>query len=382
LAVAALTLATCCTLTACERANASSQDIIVLLASATRNEPAPVLAAPDLDLLRTDASNSKDATAYVVNPDTGQPSQVSLTPRRPDGEVDYGPIRQQRLIANIDKVQRLLGHEAAHVPFNLLTFISQAVRVSPTPGTLIIISSGLSTSGAFDLRQVGWGADPSLVALQLKQADALPSLTGWHVIFSDLAVTSVPQPPLPLAQQTELRSYWLAICQAAGAASCRADLTTRREPPSRSSAPVPPVLVPQVKSVHESTGWSGPEVPADAFFSFNQATLLPGADGILEPLARKAETLHLRVSVAGYSSPDGGSAAYNFDLSLRRADAVAARLATLGVQPSQIIQVRGYGLAGRTAADCTVDGHLDEAVCARYRHVIILLSPIPARASS
>jgi OOP family OmpA-OmpF porin len=123
-------------------------------------------------------------------------------------------------------------------------------------------------------------------------------------------------------------------------------------------------------------------VPADAFFAFNQATLLAGANSILEPLARQAETWHLQISIAGYSSPDGGSAAYNSALSLRRAAAVATRLVALGVEPSQIVQVRGYGLAGKTAAACTVNGHLDEAACAQYRHVNILLSPLPASASS
>jgi OmpA family len=378
----ALALAMCLTLAACEQASASSPAVVVLLSSATRNEPAPVLASPDLDLLRTDAGDSKDAIAYVVNPNTGQASEVSLTPRRPDGEVDYGPTRAQIIAGNIDRVQQLLRLEAAQVPFDLITFIAEAVRVSPTPGTLIIVSSGLSTAGVFDLRQVGWGANPRLIAQQLKEMGALPSLAGWHVIFSDQAVISAPQPPLPLLQQTELRSYWLAICRAAGAASCQTDLLTRPEPPSRSSTPVPLVPVPQVESVHGPAGWSGPEVPADAFFAFNQATLLSGADSILEPLVHKAETWHLQISIAGYSSPDGGSAAYNLALSLRRSDAVAARLVALGVEPSQIVQVRGYGLAGKKAAACTVNGHLDEAVCAQYRHVNILLSPLPASASN
>jgi len=376
----ALALAMCLTLSACQQANAGSPTVVVLLASATRNEPAPVLASPDLDLLGTDASESKDAIAYVVNPNTGQASEVSLTPRRPDGQVDYGPTREQIIAGNIDRVQQLLRLEAAHVPFDLITFIAEAVRVSLTPGTLIIVSSGLSTAGAFDLRQVGWGANPQLIAQQLKQMGALPSLTGWHVIFSDQAVTSAPQPPLPLLQQTELRSYWLAICQVAGAASCQTDLLTRPEPPSRSSIPVPLVPVPQVESVRGPAGWSGPEVPADALFAFNQATLVPGTNSILEPLAQKAETWHLQISIAGYSSPDGGSAAYNLALSQRRAAAIAVRLVALGVDPSQIVRIHGYGLAGKTAAACTVNGHLDEAVCAQYRHVNILLSPLPASA--
>jgi outer membrane protein OmpA-like peptidoglycan-associated protein len=376
----ALAIAACLPLAACQQAVARSPVVVVLLASATRNEPAPELASPDLDLLRADAGDSNDAIAYVVNPNTGQADEVSLTPRRPDGEVDYGPTRDQTIAQNIGRVQQLLRQQAAQVPFDLLTFIAEAVRVSPTAGTLIVMSSGLSTAGAFDLRQVGWGADPRLIAQQLKQMGALPVLAGWRVVFSGQTVTSAPQPPLPLPQQAELRSYWLAICRAAAAASCQADLLTRPEPPSRSSTPVPLVPVPRVESVHGPSGWSGSEVPADAFFAFNEATLLPGANGILEPLARKAETWHLRISIAGYSSPDGGSAAYNLALSQRRADAVAARLVALGVEPSQLAAVRGYGLAGKTPVACLVGGRLVETVCAEYRYVNILLSPLPANA--
>jgi hypothetical protein len=34
---------------------------------------------------------------------------VSLTPRRADGEVDYGPDRSSELAANVNRVQQLLN---------------------------------------------------------------------------------------------------------------------------------------------------------------------------------------------------------------------------------------------------------------------------------
>ena len=70
---------------------------IVVVASATSNEPAPVLACLDRAMLRNAGHSSTEATAFVVNPDTGQARRVSLTPRRPDGEVDYGPGRSSEL---------------------------------------------------------------------------------------------------------------------------------------------------------------------------------------------------------------------------------------------------------------------------------------------
>jgi outer membrane protein OmpA-like peptidoglycan-associated protein len=349
--------------------------VIVLVASATKNEPAAELAPADLADLRQAGEHSTDATAYVMDPNTGQPARVSLTPRRPDREVDYGPDRNTRLTANVRHVQRLLGREASDVPFDLLLLLAEAIRVSSHPGTLIVVSSGLSTAGAFDLRQVGWDASPSVVAAQLKDRGMLPDLTGWRVVFSGLADTGGNQPALPLPQRAELTAYWMAICHAAGAASCGTDDVTRADPPSRSVTPVPVVPVPVVTPIrgpHHSVGRS---IPADMFFGFDSATLLPGADTTLRPLAAQAIAGHKKVSIIGYASPDGGSNAYNEALSLARAMSIRARFLSLGVPAGQIVKVAGEGTAGKAASACYRDGHLDETVCAGLRRVVILLSP-------
>ena len=206
-------------LTACGKPN--HEDVIVLVASASMNEPAPNLASPDLALLRQAGASSSDAIAYIVSPDDGQAAQFPLTPLRPDGQVEHGPDRDQLLDANVSQVQHALSQEAADKPFDLLTLMASAVRVSSVPGTLIVVTSGLSTAGGLDFRQLGWDANPAAMAAQLKQRGLLPDLAKWHVVFSGLSNTAGDQTPLPLPQQTELTGYWLAICQAAGAAYAR-----------------------------------------------------------------------------------------------------------------------------------------------------------------
>ena len=355
-------------------------DIIVVAASATMNEPEPMLAAPDRNILR-DAGDTGRATAFIVNPNTGQAREQSLTPVRADGQVDYGPGRDSELTANVNRVQQLLTREAASRPFDLVSMITRAVRVTSRPGTLLVLSSGLSTAGGFDLRQVGWGAGPRATAVKLRSRGLLPSLTGWHVVFSGLGDTAGRQPALPLPQRTELTRYWLAICQAAGAASCAVDRVTRPDPRSRSTTPVPVVPFPPVTSVHGPHGRSRTTVPADEFFAFNSARLLPGADAVLGPLAARARGQHLKVTIIGYASPDGGTSAYNLALSAARARAVQARLVALGVPASLIVKAMGLGTAGKPRTACYRAGHLDEAVCARLRRVVIKLSPAPAVAS-
>lgn len=348
---------------------------IVVAASATMNEPRPVLAAPDLTILRNAGTTSSRATAFVVNPSTGQAREVSLTPRRADGQVDYGPERGHELAANVQQVQQLVGQEAASRPFDLLTMIAQAVRVTSPPGTLLVLSSGLSTAGAFDLRMVGWGASPHAAAVALDRRGQLPRLTGWHVIFSGLGDTAGRQPAPPLPQRTELTRYWLAICQVAGAASCAADSITRPEPRSHSTRPVPVIPFPRVTSFRGPHGRTGVNLPADEFFAFNSARLLPGANAVLAPVAAKASRLHLKVTIAGYASPDGGTRSYNLHLSTARAHAVQARMIALGLPNRLVAKVVGLGLDGEARAVCLRHGRLDEAACSRLRRVVITLSP-------
>ncbi len=163
---------------------------VVLAASATANEPEPVLAAPDVTLLSRAAAGSTDAVAFVVSTATGEPTRVPLTPRRADGQVEYGPRRQQLIRQSVSMVQRVLGTQAATGPFDLLSTLAAAVRVARPPGTLIVLSSGLSTAGPFQLQEAGWDANPAGIAAQLKRQGELPDLDGWTVIFSGLGVTS------------------------------------------------------------------------------------------------------------------------------------------------------------------------------------------------
>jgi outer membrane protein OmpA-like peptidoglycan-associated protein len=365
-------------LTGCQRPPAKPK-IIVVVASATSNEPAPVLSAPDRAMLRHAGSTSTRAAAFVVNPNTGQAREVSLTPRRPDGEVDYGPGRDRELTANVNRVQQLLSTLAATRPFDLLAMITQAVRVTSHPGTLLILSSGLSTAGGVDLRQVGWGASPPTVAVSLRRRGLLPRLSGWRVVFSGLADTAGRQPALPLPQRTILTRYWLALCRVAGAASCAVDAITRPEPPSRSTTPVPVVPVPRVTSYRSPHGQIT-DVPADALFGFNSARLLPGADAIIGPVAVRARRQRLEIAIVGYASPDGGTNDYNLALSGRRAQAVRTRLIALGVPSSFIVKAVGRGTAGQPRSACYRGGRLDESICARLRRVVITLHPIRAAA--
>ena len=348
---------------------------IVIAATATANEPAPALSLADVLLLETIGESSASGIAFVVNPANGQPLQLPLTPSRSDGQVEYGPRRSQLLAQNISRIESEFSNEAATGPFDLLNTMLNASRVTSPPATMLLLTSGVTTSGGFDLRKVGWADPAATAAAALKQHGFLPDLTGWTVIFSGLGETAGRQPVLPLPQQTTLASYWLAICHTAGAVACRVDDSSRPVRSSRSKVPVPVVPVPAVQSITGPHGQQQSVIPADLLFAFNSATLVPGADSYLAPIVTRAATGSYSVSITGQASPDGGTASYNLRLSVLRAQAVERRLITLGLAPYKVVQVNGIGTAGQS---CTVNGTLDESRCAQLRRVVITLSPTTA----
>jgi outer membrane protein OmpA-like peptidoglycan-associated protein len=240
---------------------------------------------------------------------------------------------------------------------------------------MLLLSSGLTTSGAFDLRQVGWAESPASAAAALKRRGYLPHLTGWTVIFSGLGRTTGRQAALPLPQQTTLARYWLAVCHVAGAAACRIDDSSRPLLVSRSTVPVPVVPVPAVQSITGPHGQHQSIVPADLLFAFGSSTLVPGANSYLAPIAARARAGRLSAAITGEASPDGGTASYNLRLSASRARAVQHRLIALGLPARQITQVNGIGTAGKS---CTAGGRLDETTCAQLRRVMITLTPTTA----
>lgn len=359
-------------LAGCSQQSAGPSEKFVIAATATANEPAPALSWTSRALLQTAAASSSDGIAYVINTATSQPTRVSLTPRRANGEVEYGPQRTSLIASNIAAVQTLLRGEAATGPFDLLSTMLAASRVTSPPATMLLLSSGITTAGGFDLRDVGWDDSPVAVATQLKSRGMLPDLTGWTVIFSGLGVTAGHQPAPALPQQTTLADYWLAICRASGATACKVDDSPRPLRPSRSLVSVPVVPVPAEQSVTGPHGQVEKLLPSDLLFAFGSDSLLPEADGYLTPIAERARAAGLWISITGQASPDGGSQQFNLRLSLARARAVRARLIALGVRAGRITRVAGVGTAGQT---CVIGGVPDEAVCAQLRRVVIDLSP-------
>ncbi len=357
-------------------------DRVVLVISGTGNEPRPSTSGAALEALRATAESAnvtnrgtgKSSVAIVGSADGGTAREILLTPRRADGSLEHGLRRPALVDRNVRAVADAVADTTATKSgLDLLEGIGNAVR-GVNPGILIIVSNGLSTSGAFDLRQVGWDADPPEVADRLAAKNALPHLRNWRVLFTGLGATAGTQPPLSVSAREKLGQYWSAICRRAEARMC--DIDEKRVPadPPRATVANPAVPVPGVTSVVGQAGQVNTTVSDSALgFAGDSAVLSPAAEELLAELAagitaRLAGDLRAVVTVRGYAAdPPGSTATGRGELADRRAHVVAEALELAGVR--QRIDAAGVGSEpGRSAM---LAGRFDEAAAAAMRRVEI-----------
>jgi outer membrane protein OmpA-like peptidoglycan-associated protein len=379
---AAVVLAGCATATSPAATVGDSGQRVVLLESATATEPRPAVTAKANQLLRAAAESpevtngriGKSSAAVVTSADGSSTAVFPLTPRRGDGTVEHGFNRRTLIDENLGRVAAAVAAVRATRPgLDLLAGMDNATR-GTSPATLVVISSGLSTTGGLDLRQVGWLADPAEISAQLRQRNLLPNLSGWHVLFTGLGATAGIQSPLPKPTRDKLIAYWTAICTATGAASCDIDNSPVPAAPPAATAVMPTVPVPGVTSV------TGPDVEttysitdATLGFSADSAALSPAALDLLHRLAdlingQLADRPQATLTVTGRTAdPPGSAEGDRYALSLARAQAVAAALTSGGV--TQPITAVGGGTAPGPSA--TSNGRFDEARATQMRRVDI-----------
>lgn len=379
---AAAALAGCATAPSPAATAGDSGQRVVLLESATATEPRPAVTAKVNQLLRAAAESleatngriGKSSTAVVTAADGSSTAVLPLTPRRGDGTVEHGFNRPTLIDDNLGRAAAAVGAVRATQPgLDLLADVDNATR-GTSPATLVIISSGLSTAGGFDLRQVGWLADPAAIAAQLRKRNLLPSLSGWHVLFTGLGATAGAQPPLTKPTRDKLIAYWMAICTAAGAASCDIDNSQVPAIPAATTAAMPIVPIPGITSV------TGPDrtttysiTDATLGFSADSAALSPAALDLLHHIVDQingqlADRPRATVTVIGHTAdPPGSTEGDRYALSLARAEAVATALTSGGLtHPTTTV---GGGTA--TGPSATRNSGFDEARATQMRRVDI-----------
>lgn len=371
-----------CDETAPVTAPSDPRNDVTIVVSATATEPRPALTGAVARILRN-AAESRDATdgpdgrgssARVRAAAAGYAATFPLTPRREDGAVERGLHRGSLINRNLGRVSAAIeGVQARQVGMDLLTAMDDATR-GTAPGTLIVMSHGLSTSGGFDLRRVGWNADPVRISTVLHDRGLLPALAGWRVTFTGLGATAGAQPPLPRPTRLKLIAYWTAICTAAGG-DCDIDDAGLAPAPAATTVPMPIVPVPGLESVTGPRGQVTYNI-SDTLLGFagDSADLPAAAVDYLNAVATRIG-LRLRdqpgaaVTVIGFCADPPGSTPEGLRrLSRARAGNVADAIRRSGVVHNPIVIV-GAGVAPGGSA--VRDGHFDEARAAQMRRVQI-----------
>ncbi|MGH3915432.1 MAG: OmpA family protein [Pseudonocardiaceae bacterium] len=357
-------------------------DRVVVLATGTVHEPRPMLTDRALAELRAAANSTNvsdgpagvGSVALVSTADGRFSPPLALTPRRANGAVEHGLQRDTLIEDNLRRVSdTVVAMTASRPGLDLLQGIDDAIAGSDH-GVLILVSNGLSTQGGFDLRQVGWDAEPEYLVTQLRERGLVPDLSGWRVLFTGVGGTAGDQPPLPKPTRDKLAAYWTAICQAAAADSCEVDDTRFDRTAPVPGPEMPIVPIPDISSV---TGPSGEVTTtiSDRVLGFagDSAVLSPAALELLRDTAARI-TAKLTsgpgavVTIRGYTAdPPGSTPQGREQLSRDRAQAVADALATAGI-PNKIVTIGGGAAPEMTAV---VDGTFDEATAAAMRRVEI-----------
>lgn len=247
------------------------------------------------------------------------------------------------------------------------------------PRQIVVIDSGLQTTGAMPLHQPGaLAADPERVVEPWLASDMLVDLDGVEVLLVGLGATHDPQAELPLEMVDALTELWTTVLAAAGA-SVRVDtIGLPDQPPAQGLPPVTPVPFDDALPSEQPCV----RLRADQVgFIANEDTFLDPARTreVLTPYAEEIIEKGTSVTVIGTTALDETSSP---PLSRRRAEAVVRVLQDLGV-PRELLVAAGVG----TSFDGYVPpfdrrGNFVETIAVQNRLVFIQPVGLPCNAEA
>lgn len=266
---------------------------------------------------------------------------------------------------------QLAGAAAVTEEVDTLQALRLAGQALSDAGTkeLLVLDSGLSTTGYLDYTTGLLDATPQAVTAALKEACALPDLTGVRVTWVYLGQVAPPQDPLTPQQEESLKAIWRQVLLDAGAeevtfASDFAASQSYENLPSVSLVETEPQELPldlpqldqtQVSFVADSDQFLNPEAAAQA---------------IQKVASYLLEHPSLEVCVVGTTA--SGDPDQRQRLSQQRAQAVCRVLEEQGVASSRLTPM-GLGFSHPWhVEDRGQDGALVESLAQQNRRVLIL----------
>lgn len=318
---------------------------LFVVATATSNEPLPVLPESLGGVLRTAVETGEGSLTVLVPREgaveaVGDPIDI-VVKRGDDVENDPAEIEKGLVPIRTNVDERLAGTASNSDSLDLLAGLNDAARRGDR-STIVAISSGLQTEGLADFAGLGFEFDNAEVIGRLRDAGFVPDLSGRRVYFSGLGTVAGAQQALPEPMIRKVTGFWLDLCEAAKADSCEtvAGAATRVAPASTTPAKTVPVPVFGIPALTGSTE----EITIDsaALFAPDSADLLPGVSERMGTLAGRINALGKPVTITGHAWKWGPADSARA-LSERRAHAVAGALTAGGLAPTLVKEIRGVG---------------------------------------
>jgi len=223
-----------------------------------------------------------------------------------------------------------------------------------TEKTILIIDTGLSTTGILNFSNNILSAEPKAVVDQLMAQKAIPDFSGTTVIWFQMGDTAAPQQDLTDAQRANLQSIWQGVVEATGgtfvySAAVSVEPTMEAsELPMVSTIAIPgetPVSFDQV-SLSSGDAFSEPVILSEdqvQFIGDSDKYIDEGkARKVIAPVADYMKTHEdLTLMLIGTTAGDSNDS-YTMELSEKRAAAVMNTLVNMGV-PAERIVCKGMG---------------------------------------
>jgi OOP family OmpA-OmpF porin len=308
-------------------------------------------------LLNTAATGREPITLIRID---GKPKVFPL-PAFTTSDVSSGAIEQDINNYVNGVIQILTGsHLHASAPqADVLGALSLAADATPAGGNIVVIDSGLQTTGPLTYQNPG--------VLMSPPSDVVKLLSGF-------GYTAAPQAALDQPERENVAAQWKAIV-AAGGACVTVNTTPNTDPEMAGLAavstvplPAPPVFKTCGTTVLSNDGTVGFN---DGNASFRDPA---AARSTLSKLASALNRGTEPITLIGSTSTEGGDA-INYPLSAQRAAAVKSVLMSLGVSSSRIKVIgEGAHYAGRVP-DVGSGGKLLLAQAEQDREVIVQLLP-------
>lgn len=346
---------------------------LFVVATATANEPLPVLPDSLSGVLKTAVETGEGSLTVLVPKEdgtiesAGDPIDI-VVKRGDDVENDAAEIAKGLVPIRAAVDERLASAASNSTSLDLLSGLSYAARRTGD-STIVAVSSGLQTEGLADFAGLGWEFDNAEVIARLADAGFIPDLSGRRVYFSGLGAVAGAQPALPEPMIRKVTSFWLDLCEAAEANSCEAVAGPAKAGVAASKTPAKVVAVPVFALPPLDNSADELTLDSQALFGPDSAEMRPEAVSQMGTLAAHLNKQRKPITITGHAwkwGPADGAR----DLSQRRAQTIADALTGSGLRPQLIKQVRGVGYDQLI----TLAGADEEATAAANRVVVIDLA--------